>query len=78
MSAVLQLQNGDLPYNQFNQFVADNVGHNLVTLDCLHIPSNVFLLHMLHWVGPQSGDSYAELWKWMTYKQLATTTVANV
>ena len=36
------------------------------------------LLHMLYWVGPQSGDSYAELWKWMSYKQLATTTFAVV
>ena len=36
------------------------------------------LLHTLYWVGPQSGDSYAELWKWMSYKQLATTTFAIV
>ena len=42
MSAVLQLQSADLPYNQFNKFVADNVDHNLVTLDCLHIPWDVF------------------------------------
>ena len=33
------------------------------------------LLHMLYWVVPQSGDSYAELWKWMSYKQLGTTTL---
>ena len=36
------------------------------------------LLHMLYWVGPQSGDSYLELWKWMSYKQLATTIFAIV
>ena len=26
----------------------------------------------IHWVGPQPGESYTELWKWMTYKVLAT------
>ena len=36
------------------------------------------LLHMSYWVGPQSGDHYAELWKWMSYKQLVTTTFAIV
>ena len=38
MSEDLQLQSADIPLNQFNQFVVDNVHHNLVTLDCLHIP----------------------------------------
>ena len=36
------------------------------------------LLHMLYWVCPQSGDSYAELWKWMSYEQLGTITFAIV
>ena len=34
------VESADIPLNRFNQYVADNVDHNLVTLDCLHIPWN--------------------------------------
>ena len=30
------------------------------------------IMQTFYWVGPQPGESYAELWKWMSYKLLAT------